>query len=250
MKKLLPACLLLALPAWASADVIGFEIGGGVWNHDPSGTIQYSDGGVTGDELDVADDLGMSDDTEGFFWAALEHPIPILPNLRIQATALTTEGSDTLNANFGGDSYSEPVDSKLVLDHTDFTLYWEVLDNVASLDLGITARAIDGSAEVKSQTDPNKQDKIDFSGVIPMLYGDVAAALPLGFSVGANANFLAIGDSEVSDLSARVTWESSLGLGVAAGYRVMNMTLDENDFDDFSSDVDMKGPWAAAYFHF
>lgn len=250
MKTLLPAFLLCALPVAASADVIGFEAGAGAWNHDPSGEISYTDAGITGDEIDVADDLGLSDDSEAFYWLALEHPVPILPNIRVQGTALSTEGSGTVNARFGGTTYSEPVDSELVLDHTDVTFYWELLDNVVSLDLGLTARYIDGSAELASRTNPGKRDKVSFSGVIPMAYGDVEVSLPLGFSVGASANFLAVSDSEVSDLSARLAWESDLGLGVMAGYRVLNMTLDESDFDDFSSDVDMKGPYAAAFFHF
>lgn len=250
MKMRLPAFLLCALPAAASADVIGFEVGGGSWNHEPSGEIRYSDAGITGDALDVDDDLGLSDDSEAFYWLALEHPVPILPNIRVQGTALSAEGGGAVSARFGGTTYNEAVDSKLVLDHTDLTFYWELLDNVVSLDLGLTARYIDGSAEVASRSDPTKRDRVSFSGVIPMAYGDVEVNLPLGFSVGAGANFLAVGDSEVSDLNARLVWKSGLGLGVTAGYRVLNMTLDESDFDDFSSDVDMKGPYAAAFFRF
>lgn len=248
-KTILPALLLTAAPFAASADTLGFTIAAGMWDHKPSGPIQYSVGG-TGDEIDVADDLGMESDTEGFFYAALEHPIPILPNIRVQRTALTSSGDATLTQSFtfGDTTYtaSSDVSSEIVLDHTDVTLYYELLDNWVNLDLGLTGRNLDGSVEISDGVTTEKQA---FSGWAPMIYADLAFDLPLtGLQVGVNGNALFYGDSEMSDYAARLSWESSIGLGVMGGYRQMTIKLD--DFDDVSTDVKEKGPFAAAFFHF
>lgn len=242
MKKILPALLLAAAPLTTYADTLGFTIGAGAWDHEPSGPVSYEGG-----DIDVANDLGMESDTEAFYYAVLEHPIPIIPNIRVQHTDLSSSGDGTINATFGGYPYHEEVSSELVLNNTDVTLYYEVLDTMVGLDLGLTARNLDGSIELVGKT-TGQTEKQTFNGWAPMVYGEASLDLPLGFQVGVMGNVLFYGKSEMSDYLARLSWESSLGLGVMAGYRQMTVELD--DFDDVSTNVKEKGPFAAAFFHF
>ena len=132
-------------PLTAAADIVGLTIGGGSWQASPEGSIGRSD-------IDLESTLNLDEQNNQFVFVALEHPVPLLPNIRLQhsemdwtGSALVTAGTD-LNGNpFVSD---EQVEVSLDLSHTDATLYYEVLDNVVDLDLGITARAFDGEASL------------------------------------------------------------------------------------------------------
>ena len=138
LRSLLVLAITLS-PITAVADIVGLYIGGGSWQASPEGNIGRSD-------IDLESTLNLDEENNQFVFIALEHPIPLLPNIRLQQTemdwagsALVTAGTD-LNGNpFVSD---EEVDVSLDLTHTDATFYYEILDNVVDLDLGITARAI------------------------------------------------------------------------------------------------------------
>ncbi|MFI7968725.1 hypothetical protein ACFMKD_32770, partial [Acinetobacter baumannii] len=56
---------------------------------------------------------------------AVEHPIPFIPNAKIRYVNLDTE---TKSETLGQANY------KVDLDHSDFILYYELLDNIVSVD--------------------------------------------------------------------------------------------------------------------
>ncbi len=233
----------------AHADFIGIFIGAGVWDHAPSGTTQYQ-----GDELDVEQDLGLGGDTQSFGWLAVEHPLPLLPNLRLGLTRARNAGDAlvTTSFTFGGQTFtvSEQIASVVELDQQDATFYYEVLDNVVSLDLGIDVKRIKGTAEVTSRT-TGITEATSFDAWIPMLYGRADLALPLtGLSVGVEGAGIGYSGSSLTDLTARVAYETDTfpALGLELGYRRQNLTLD--DVDGVSTDIDLDGPFAAMYFHF
>lgn len=246
MKKLLATTsLALLLPFTANADtVFGLKIGAGNWDHEPSGGIRYLDGG-TGTSANLQNDLGLTKNGEGYSYIRLEHPIPIIPNIKVTNTSLLHAGSGTVTSDFtfGGTSYtaSTATTSNIKLDHTDYTLYYELLDNVVSFDFGINIKSIDGSATINS-------DSVTFSGDIPMLYAAVELALPAGFSIGAEASSLSIKDSEITDITAKVSWTSDYFLGVEAGIRTINMKLD--NLGGVYSDIKFDGMFIGAYFKF
>ena len=136
----LGASLILgALNAQADT-VFGVYAGAGKWRIDASGDI-----GVTDTDLD---DLGFNEPDNNFFHIALEHPVPLLPNIMLKHTDLSLDGQAVLG---------EPVDfanivfppgaslaTRLDLSHIDATLYYEVLDNWLNLDFGLTIRSYRG----------------------------------------------------------------------------------------------------------
>ncbi len=69
------------------------------------------------------------------FPLAFEHPIPFIPNAKIRYVNLDTQTkSETLGqANYNVD-----------LDHSDFILYYELLDNIVSVDAGLGATVLNG----------------------------------------------------------------------------------------------------------
>ncbi len=245
MKKLILAASICAMAPMASADtLLGIYAGAGQWQSDYSGDIGEGGNNVTLDEL------GFTDSDNNFFYVALEHPVPLLPNARIQHMDLSSQQSGTISRDFtlDGETFtaSEQVDSDLDLTHTDFVLYYEFLDNWVTLDLGLNVRKFDGYVTAESE---NRSQSVTIDEAIPMLYGKVQFDLPLtGWAVGVEGSGISYDDNTLTDLSAKVSYmfESVVDLGLELGYRQMNLELNE----DVTADVELKGPYAAVVFHF
>ncbi len=248
-KKIALSALALGLFSFnsASADTLfGIYAGAGTWQQEYSGEVVS---GVT--EVSVEDDLAIDDDSNTVLYVALEHGVPILPNVRAQYFSLDAEGSNVLSRTieFNGEVFSvnEAVSSNVDVTQTDAVLYYEVLDNVVSLDLGMAVSLIEGTIEVMSTTE---NAEADFDEVVPMLYARARADLPLtGLWVGVEGQGLSYDGNSLLQLNAQVAWESDVGLGIEAGWRMVDIELDE--FDDIASaNIDVSGPYAAINYHF
>lgn len=248
MKKLtLLAAITATAASFANADtVLGVYAGYGSWDS--------SFDGKTGEPSITLKDLGVKDQKNNFFYIALEHPIPILPNIRLAHTEISSAQTATINKTFTFDGTVYPINdtikSEFDLTHTDATLYYEILDNWVNLDLGLTARQFDGFVYAQSTkvTTRNKKEKIDQT--LPMLYGKVQFDLPFsGLSAGIEGNYVSYSGDKVSDYSAKISYlfDSVLDIGLEAGYRKLSLTVDE---DDLQANVDLKGPYAAVIAHF
>ena len=244
MKKLLLGALVALLPITGmSATVLGFQFGGGTWKHDPSGYISTDKDGV-GVTADLKDDLKLSEESEGYTYFVLEHPIPVIPNFKYMNTKLTSAGSGnvTTSFTFNGEPYSAnaALTTKLQLDQTDYILYYEVLDNVVSLDIGLNAKQIDGEATVNTDT-------TSFSGTIPMLYVGAEIMLPAGFSIVGEISTISAGDNKITDTAIKLTYTSDFNLGLEVGTRSQKYTI---DVDTVKAEMDFSGIFAGVYFKF
>lgn len=231
------------LPASAMADTIGLYVGAGQWDHGVSGG--FRDNGTVNIESSA---LNMPDNREGYFYVNIEHPVPLIPNIRLASTDLIHNGSNgTVNATFGGATINASnVTSIFDFTHTDITLYYELLDNVVSFDVGITARQLDGQIYLSDGTNTGQ---VSLDEVVPMVYGKVAIDLPLtGLAIVGEGNFLSIGDADVTDLTVKVTYETDFLLGVEAGVRTFSLTLD--NVDTITSDLEFDGPFVGLFLHF
>ncbi|WP_457596104.1 TIGR04219 family outer membrane beta-barrel protein [Hydrogenimonas sp.] len=247
MKKslLVASALLLAGGVSAQADALGGEIAIGGWNHDPSGWIKYPN--YLGDEnkLDADSDLNLDTETDLYLRAKLEHPIPIVPNVRVSYVRTASSGDGTISKNFTfGDitfGANEKVHTEAQLDQYDGTLYYEVVDmEKVDLDVGLTVRYIDGYVEVTSRT-TGLSDRADISQAVPMLYANARLPIPLleGLSVGAEGNWISYDGSTLYDIQGDLRYTFLGGLGAEAGYRWQKIKLD--DVDDTDADIDLKG---------
>ena len=246
-KRLIPLILGLALPyGGAQADTIfGVYAGGGTQKFDFTG--DFEDDAVSGTEIDLEDDLGISDESGTYVYIALEHPIPFIPNILLTSIEIDQSASGNLQETFNGVTFNENVESTVDLSHTDATLYYELLDNWVNLDLGLTIRKFDGEIKLVSTTSTKSaQEDIDYT--IPLLYGKARFDLPLtGVYVSASGNWIGIGSNKFLDSMVTVGYESTIGLGLEAGYRNITLSIDE---DDFEADLGFSGIFAAATFHF
>lgn len=232
----------------AHADAVGFSLGASYWAPSLSGNFNS-----TGDpEINLSDDLGIDDPTSTSPIISLEHPIPVLPNIRYQALNLDSSGKSILTSNitFNGQTYSagEAVRSNFDLSHNDIYLYYEVLDNWLNLDVGLDLKFFDGEVSMVGSTNTTTS-KIKIDETIPLLYLSARIDLPFnGLYLGADFSGLSVNDSEVVDTAIKLGYESSIGLGIEGGYRTFSIKLDA--IDDFNSDLEYDGAFVSAYFRF
>ena len=238
----------LLVPGIAFSDTIfGVYAGGGVWSTDVDGDFTFV--GVGGnDEIDISDDLDLDGDSNTVLYVAVEHPLPFVPNIKLQRSEMSSESSTSLSTSIAFDDVvfpvNEAVNSTIDLSHTDATLYYEILDNWVSLDVGMTVRLFDGEIDISSETNPALSDTVDINAPIPMLYGKARFDLPFsGFSVAAEINTLGF----VSDLTIKAAYESPFRFGVEAGYRTFNVSLD--DIDDLDTSLDIDGIFMGLTLH-
>ena len=241
--KLATCCVIAALPGMAAADVLSFTVGGGVWNETPEGGINK----VTDvSAISVKDDLFWSEESQGYLFATLEHPVPLLPNVRLMYTSLDHAGSGTANFNFEGITFSGNVANEFTIEQTDLLLYYEVLDNVVSLDLGLNVRLFDLTYNITDDIGNNTSGSV--SGPVPMLYGLVGGSPWPGVLLSAELNYMAISGSTISDFNAKIAYTTDFFVGFEAGYRAQTIELD--DVDDTNADLDFNGPFIGAYLKF
>jgi len=240
-------CVLASflMPTVAANAIV--KLGFAAWNHDPGGSIRYQ-----GTDASAETGFRLSDETEGFFWIAIETPLPGVPNFRISHTKLGNSGAGILTNSFtfGGNTFaaSENVSTTLNLNQTDLTLYWQLSNKGVEFDLGFTIKYLDGSASVNSITTLQVRN-VDFVGVLPLVYGSLDFKTPLkGMSFGVSGNVISYRGHSYSDVLLNLSYKSRSNIGVRAGYRRMQLKLD--NLDGVSSDLNFSGPFLAVFFNF
>ena len=184
-KKLILGALLTAGSLHADT-IIGSDIEVGVWQPKYSSSSKT----VKGDNKSV------------FASATLEHPLPMLPNLK--GAYSTVKSDDYEYTKF------------------DATAYYEVLDNdLVSIDLGLGA----------SQYMDGKFKGVSFDGTIPHLYVDAEVSLPMiSSTLYTDIKYMDYNDNKVTDAMAGVRYDFNLvaaDLGVKAGYRVQSVNTQD-----------------------
>ena len=229
----------------SSADTIGLYVGSGQWNLDYSGTISQG-----ADSIDLVADLGLSEESQNSFYAAFEHPIPGLPNIKVQRQDANQTVSSTLTRSFdyGGTTFAlnDTVNTSLDLGHTDLIFYYEILDNWVSLDLGVNVKYFDGNINLSTSTDSVSDELDDY---VPMLYGRAQFEIPAtNFSIDFETSILTTGSDSLSDIKAAVAYETDIGLGAELGFKRINLEVD--DLSDIAADLSFEGYYFNVSFHF
>lgn len=220
MKILLSLC---AAAVMASAStLLGFGAEVDYYNPTASGDFNYK---TTTTHFN---DESQSDYQIGFYF---EHPAPLLPNIRLD---LTPESSFTGSNGAGGVN-------KVSFNQTDITPYYEILDNVVDLDIGVTFKILDAKVEGSSHE--------HFSEVIPMGY--VSAGVDLigtGLRISGDVKYVEYSGDSLSDSRIKAIWNVMAGIQAQAGYRYETIKID--DRFDLHSNVTIEGPFIGVGFTF
>ena len=255
MKKIvLAAALASILSTNVQADALGIYLGGQLWDNQASGTFGDASSQV---------DFNLADEKQNSFFIAFEHPLPLIPNIRIASTSLETIGNTSLTADFEfeGETFSTDanVNANFNVSYLDYTLYYELFDNdLLSFDFGLTARDFDGDVTVSAQANSGTESvtqsaSIEVTDVVPMLYARTNVGLPLtGLNLYAQGNFLSIDNHTLYDYEVGVSYELVdnlvVDVNINAGYRAVKLELE--DLNDLYSNIEFDGVFIGTTIHF
>lgn len=226
------ALAVLLSSSFALADGGAFfdiKMGVGTWEVDaPIGTFGQTEAGA----IDLTNDFGVKDGTANYMWAEFQHGIPLIPHVRVEYAAMDFTGSKATTFNFGPYTFDANIESTLRLDNVDAIFFYDVgLDDVIDFNFGVGAKIIAGElvGEVSGQT-----QTAPIAAAAVYGYLNPRVELPLGFGVDVAYKWypggLEIeGDVEFTELIAKVDYTlewAIFKLGVEAGYRSMDLTLD------------------------
>lgn len=224
MKKVFLTLCVGATFATAST-LAGLGVEADYYVPEAKGDFRYTDNGFTSN-------THVNSDSDSLYQVGLyfEHPVPMLPNIRADFTPETTfSGTDGL----GGVN-------TLKFSQLDATLYYEILDNIVDLDIGVTGKIIDG--EVTGTINQS------FDVIIPMGYIAAGVKIPaLPVRLDADIKYVAYSGNSISDMRFKAIWEVFAGLEAVAGYRYESLDLDENDI---YSTLKIQGPFVGVGYRF
>lgn len=246
----------------AIADTLGLRAGVEYWRADLSGEAQNLTSRIkkTGKPVKF-DDWQFYGETYNSVWVNFEHPVPFAPNIRMTYTNIENAKEKTIKhtlKNASGETVYYTQDSvALLFDNIDFTFYYEVLDNWINLDVGLTARSLNGEFEAISTigdglTKPI-QDRSKLSEILPLIYLNGRFDVPFveGVYIQSVINGISYKGNTLYDADLRVGYELdllALDLGVYTGYR--RMVLESKDLGNLYADAYMDGLIAGLEVHF
>jgi outer membrane protein len=261
MRRLLFSTVLSAMLAMAAqADLLRVEAGAGAFIAEPSGTLTYEDG-TNSVNVNATDNLGYDKESLPYVWLNVKHPIPIVPNLRLEYLDVNFKGKSkdvTWGTNVGG-GLTVPVPdgttSELSLTQYDAVLYYNLLDNTfwTTIDLGLDVKFIEGSYKIDANSPYPGYDE-SFSAAIPMGYLRGRVQIPAtGLGVEGDIKYITYSDSELMDARIKADWTMEfvpvIQPGIEVGYRVQKVNIDESDYST-KVDVDFSGVYVGLMLRF
>lgn len=236
---------LCAIPLTSQAELL-FSVEAKVssWDAAPSGQL---DEGVSAE--DENDGLGLNSNTGNQYELIIDHPVPLVPGLRLAQTSIdfTGEGNIAVNVGgFGNQQVRGRVDSFLDISHTDVTLVWGLPIPAPFIDInvGLTGRSFDGEIIVTERDGLRRTEQVDFDFTIPLLLGQVTLDTPIGVYGFADIQHINYDGNSLTDIRYAVGVDIPMplpmvDLGVEVGYRSMELETDEDDVEvDTDFEVD------------
>lgn len=233
LKLLTTTLLTLGLSTLSHADFIGAKASLSYWNFD--GYSQNTE------NLPTLSAHKHSLDRDGALQLSVsfEHPIPVLPNAKIKYVNLDS----TSKSQYG---YTADIE----LSHTDYILYYELLDTIVSADVGIGAANLNGDVQHRNAA---AVVHYDFNDYIPLVYAQAGVKLPFtGLSARAEAVYGRFDDTSISDFQAELQYNFieniAVDLGAKVGYRQMMIEAEHEQSTDLK--MKFKGPYIGLDIHF
>jgi len=256
-KATIATCLatVLCTTSVKADTLLGLYIGGQVW-------LSQADGSFGEGDTEQAT-VKLKNKNQGSYFVALEHPIPLIPNIKLVSTTLDTLGDANFNGSFEFDNVVYDGNTNLATtfdaSYIDYTFYYEVFDNdLLTFDFGLTVRNLDSQINIVGDVTANgvttpTNSQLSVSGILPLFYVKTIIGLPFtGFNVFAEGNFVSYDSNSVHDYQVGVSYSVldnlAIDFDVTLGYR--SVQLDLNDIDDLYSNLTFDGVFAGAIIHF
>ena len=227
--KLSLLALGMGLSGLAQADVIGVKGDLSYWAYDGQANMAAQT---------AASDQDLERKGAAQLSLAIEHPVPLIPNAKIRYVNLKTQ---TENEVAG-----QPV-FDIDMDHADFILYYEILDNIVNADVGVGATTLNGHVTTLALS------KTDIDKTVPVIYATAGAKLPFtGLSAKGEVLYSNFNDAKITDAQAELQYNFIdnllVDVGLKAGYRILDIKLDDYEKNDLK--FNFKGPYIGLDIHF
>ncbi len=233
------------------------------WNQHYEGFVDSKDlnNTVALGSVDLSNDLGFDKENADAFYLVLEHPIGVVPNVRLQYTELETETRSTLSRDISYEDVvfnaNQAIYSDLDLSHNDISFYWQPIQGSLSVGLGFTVRMVDGSFLIATD-DGSRFVRQTIADTIPLPYFQMQYQFAnKKLTLGAELHGAAYSGDRFIDTNIRAAYETDSGVGLEAGYRVVQLRADEldiedeNNADDFIDiDIELKGLYFGIFYSF
>ena len=227
--KLSLLALGMGLSGLAQADVIGVKGDLSYWAYDGQANMAAQT---------AASDQDLERKGAAQLSLAIEHPVPLIPNAKIRYVNLKTQ---TENEVAGQPVYD------INMDHADFILYYESLDNIVNADVGVGATTLNGHVTTLALR------KTDIDKTVPVIYATAGAKLPFtGLSAKGEVLYSNFNDAKITDAQAELQYNFIdnllVDVGLKAGYRILDIKLDDYEKNDLK--FNFKGPYIGLDIHF
>jgi len=181
----------------------------------------------------------------------------VLPNIRLEYTALDYSGTSTQSFTYKGLTYNANARSDLSLDQYDLIMYYNLLDNTmwATLDLGLDVKVIESEFNAEDSISGNS---VHVKETIPVPMGDarVRANIPgTGVGVEGDIKYTAYKNSKMMDYRVKVDYTLvdvlPVDVGIELGYRFENIDIDGKDFStETPADIEVDGLFFGVFVKF
>lgn len=240
---------LLASPAFADES---FSLKAAYFTLNPSGDVGVSGAGVTGSNLDVEDDLGIDDDA-GYFaemafqWGAFRLFAAYLP------ISFSGDNQLTRDIDFRGETFvlGSRVESDVTIDIYEAGLAWFLVnfdDMPVRVQFGpeLALKYVDAWIELQDKAEGLREDE-SLGVPVPTLGARARVAVGDSLGVIGRVGYMEYNDNSFLDVDVQVEFSPLPMVGVFAGYRHLDIDVDENDV---YIDAAFAGPYAGALVRF
>ena len=217
MKKLSIA-LLTGLVTFASADILSISAGVGLWNQKIDGYVKvgntknyFNNKSAESDGNPDTGNFGLNDKTNPYIWAKVIHPLPFIPNLKVQYTKYDSTGHSNYIAGnvkiFGNYAINTAVvdaATSQTINSLDLTFFYEIKPVFVDIEAGFGFDIWKGNTQIhgfSQATNTPVNVNEDWSVVLPYLYGHIETMQIAGFSAIANMKWAKAGDNHHYDNS-------------------------------------------------
>ena len=235
MKRSLPLlcfAALFCLPLSAQADeMLSLKVG--YQNLTPSGQFASRDG-LVNTVIDLENDFGIDEEAEVIAEAALQ-----LGDFRLSAgyMPLNFNGTSTLarDITFNGRTFTatEQATGSLDVDLYDLGLTWYLIntdDLPVRLQVGpeLSVKVFDGEASIVSQT-TGLSEAVSGTAPVPTIGLRARVGLADMLAVIGRVGYVEYNDNSFLDADAQVEFSPLPMIGIFAGYRYLDIEVDEGD---------------------
>jgi len=210
------ALLFFLFSVSASADFLRVEGGIGLFHAEPGGSFEAKNSGT---DLDLKQ-AGIDTENDLYAWLYLKHPVPIIPNVRVEYLDLTHKPD-------GGGTFD--------VKELDGILYYNLLDNLLFItaDLGVDVKYVEATGSM-----------LDGTATLALLYGRVRVEPVEWLGIEALLEATNYGDNKGYDarvkLDYTMTFVPVIQPGLEVGYRIHKLQYKIGDYID-------KGEYSGVY---